>query len=188
MTALDPREATAWLIQHIPFRVTAGIAGTPICDEWANNEPPLRLPIGLRYVCLNDATFQGRMAACRWLVEFVGLQERGDPNLGPQPCPSRAAASVVSGKTTTDFGLGMLPGGSFILPQHSDAKLLARTWKGCAQATSHPTAGTNHPDVSHEILTKVMRIVITHLDQTAYKHAHLTVRDAVLNQTKRFTR
>ena len=183
-TAKIPQvEIEAWLWQHIPFRVTAGIAGTPICDEWSM-EQYSSLPLGLRFVCLNDATFQGRIAAIRWLIEFVGLQEKADQALGPQPTPSYAARVLASGRQSTDFGVGMLPGGVFLLPTHKDAKLLARTWKGCAQAIGHPTRNTGHPDLDVETLTAVMRILIAHLDATAYQHAKISVKHAVLTQVQ----
>ncbi len=108
--SISPDEVRLWLWQHIPFRVTAAIAGTSICDEWAAAEPPLGMPIGLRLVCLNDAAYQGQISAVRWLIEFVGLQE---DRKRPVPAPSFAANAMAHGKPTTDFGIGMLPGGRF---------------------------------------------------------------------------
>ncbi len=179
-------EVATWLWQHIPFRVTAAIAGTTIETEWASSEGPITLPLGVRFVCFNDAVYQGRISAARWLIEFVGLQEVAKKGIGPTPSESRAAKAHERGGPTTEFGIGMLPGGTFLRPDHPDAAFLARTWKGCAQAISHPTRDTDHPRVDPETLTRALRVILPHLDRTIYAHARLSLRQVIDDQVLRF--
>jgi hypothetical protein len=172
-------ETKQWLLEQIPLRVTAGILGSEICDEWAGSEDSPDSRVGLRSACLQDASYLGRLAAVRWLIEFVGIQEVKDRNQGPIPRPSRAAKAVLFDGVSDDFGLSMLPGGRLFTPEHEDAVLLAKAWKACADATSHPIRNDNHVTISASTLTAVMKIIIRHLDATVYARAGFTIREAV---------
>ena len=41
---------------------------------------------------------------------------------------------------------------------------------GLSQATSHPTEGTNHPDVREPRLAAALTIIIGHLQRTVYDY------------------
>lgn len=183
VASISPDEARVWLWQHIPFRVTAAIVETIICEEWAATTPRVMMPPGIRSVCWNDAAYQGRISAVRWLIEFIGIQEHSK-----KPVPSFAANAIAHGKPTTDFGIGMLPGGVFMSTSYADAAFLARTWKGCVQAISHPTRNTNHPPVEVETLTRAMRVVLPFMDGSIYATAGLSLQQVVAAQVQRFTK
>jgi hypothetical protein len=102
------------------------------------------------------AAAEGRMAGTRWLIEFVGIA--ADFNGKPRP-PTRRK---------TDVSIKSIQGGEEIDLDSSDAATLAKVWQGCAQASSHPTQGSNHPPVNPAALDEAMRIIIRHLQRTIY--------------------
>lgn len=163
--SLVPREIESWLHEHIPYRLVGGIALTPIAQEWDLSDTPLRCTGGFQFVCLNYATLQGQRAAIRWLIEFVGIQRAKSG----QPCQSRAATE----QDQTDCGIWLLPNGKNMLDSHPAAQLLADTWKGCTQAISHPTVGTNHPDVELPQITEALRAIIQFLQETIYRESNV---------------
>lgn len=103
---------------------------------------------------------EGRMTSMRWLVMFVGIgdidKETGIPQ---RPFIKEALQDVM---------IDRFRGGRLFEPKAPDAPKLSRVWKGCRQATSHPTEGTNHPAVSAEKLAEALSIVIDHLERTIY--------------------
>jgi hypothetical protein len=48
------------------------------------------------------------------------------------------------------------------------SKILAKVWKGCSQASGHPTQDTNHPPVNPKALDEALRIIVEHLGRTIY--------------------
>lgn len=167
MSPLTPAEIDEWLRIHVPYRIRAGIAGTELWDDFDPRPFFISPQDGTKWWCIQHGLHQGRLVAVRWLIEFVGIKwEKGKP----------AESNAVSKNPGTDFGINRLPGGRPFSRNLPEAQLLADTWKGCSQAIAHPTRGTGHPDVEAPTLTKVMRIIIPHLEATIYAHAGLTVR------------
>lgn len=163
--SLSLRAIDSWLREDIPYRLVGGIALTPIAQEWDILNTPLRCTSGFQFVCVNMATLQGQRAAVRWLIEFVGIQR----SRSGKPCPSRAATE----EHPTDCGIWLFPNGRNMMSSHPSAQLLADTWKGCAQAISHPTIGTDHPDVELLKITESLRAVIDFLQDTIYVNSDL---------------
>jgi len=87
---------------------------------------------------------------------FVGIQERN------------GVAVEATLRLTTDMRIDAISGGVLMDTNAPEALILARVWKGCSQATSHPTQDTNHPDVSEEPLAEALHIIIYHLEKTIY--------------------
>jgi hypothetical protein len=145
-----------WLSGHIPYRVHAGLAGLPLASEYlpATAEPALRARFAA--ICLNNAVYEGRLAAIRWLIDFIGIRDKK----GKPARPRRVGEH--------DVGITSLPGGSEVHLDSPEAEILRKVWKGCSQASSHATHASNHFSVEPEILEQAMRIIISHLEKTIY--------------------
>lgn len=118
----------------------------------------------LEQFCRDMAMWEGRHAAIRWLIEFVGVTADKDGK------PKRI------GKRSFDVDITDLPGGTHFDLNHPDAVVLAKIWKGCSQATSHPTFGSNHPPLELPNLNKAVDIVIQYLIKTVYAHAGVSLK------------
>jgi hypothetical protein len=108
--------------------------------------------------CVDRSVDEGRKAAMRWLIEFVGVvaNDKGDP-VPVRPHPN--------GKSVTIEQVG----GRMFDTKSQGARNLAEIWQACTQASSHPTADTNHPPVAPQDLATALAIVIAHLENTLYK-------------------
>ena len=96
------------------------------------------------------------MTAMRWLILFVGVA-------GKDKVPVRAQLRLP-----TDMRIDRLDGGVPFDLSFPEALVLEKIWRGCSQATSHPTQDTNHPDVTVGPLAEALHIVIDHLQRTVY--------------------
>ena len=96
------------------------------------------------------------MTAMRWLIMFVGVS-------GEIGVPMMAQLRLI-----TDVRIDRLDGGVPFDLSSPEASVLEKVWRGCSQATSHPTQDTNHPDVTVKPLAKALHIVIAHLERTIY--------------------
>jgi hypothetical protein len=146
-----------WLDQHIPHRLHAALADLPLQREiiQALGESH-RQEIEER--CKVSATTQGRLAAIRWLIEFIGVQDRrGKPDRPRQ-----------SSTNSTDISISQIQGGKAFDLSLPEAEKLRQVWKGCAQAVGHPTDRTNHPPVNDKELDEALRIIRAHLESTIY--------------------
>jgi hypothetical protein len=95
------------------------------------------------------------MASMRWLIEFVGVADsKGKPSL-PKPHPK-------------DISITCIQGGEKIDLTSPEAETLAKVWKGCSQASGHPTQDSNHPPVDPKTLDEALGIIVKHLEQTIY--------------------
>jgi len=129
---------------------------------WFTDEVAVATP---RSSCLVDVsldwmparcTYEGRMTAMRWLILFVGL--KGDKKCRP----------VVEELTRdTDMRIDRL-GGTLFSVGRAEACTLAKVWVGCSQATSHPTLGTNHPQIDPPALAEALGVIIDHLQRKLY--------------------
>jgi hypothetical protein len=104
--------------------------------------------------CSNNAIWEGRLTATRWLIDFVGVSCK----LGK---PSRPA------EYPHDWRIDKM-GAPFFPLSDTDAQKLADVWLGCTKATSHPTHESDHPSVDPNSLNTAVAIVIEYLDKTLY--------------------
>src|SRR5215472_6627821 len=142
---MNSKEQQEWLARHIPHRVRACIACLPIQEERMPNTADEEMRNALRNRFLLTAAFEGRMVAMRWLIEFVGICEKsGQPE---RPTPRKGTVSIDS------------LGGKEINLSSSEAKTLAKVWKGCSQASGHPTRDTNHLPLTDAVLDEALRII-----------------------------
>ena len=117
--------------------------------------------------CIGNAAWEGRMAGMRWLIEFVGIVDsKGKPDR-----PNRR---------TVDVSVTHIAGGREIDLAAPEAIVLSRVWKGCSQASGHPTQDSNHPPVDERALDEAMRIIISHLERTIYATSTRRLADEAL--------
>jgi hypothetical protein len=158
MANLDGPEIQKWLHQHIPHRLGGALAGCQsISGDW--KMPPIPAMSGHPYHvwCLCRAIDEGQRVTMRWLIELVGISGT-DPKTGLPNRPTLRPGTVT---------LELLGGTSFDLKKDK-AKVLSRVWKGCSQATGHPTTNTNHWPIGDQELATALLLVIDHLQSTLY--------------------
>jgi hypothetical protein len=171
---MNQAEQNDWLTKHIPHRVRAAIARLDVQNTLLNLQalidPDLQtIDERIWWRCSTDSIWEGRLAAVRWLIEFVGIQQ--DRNGQPKRRK----------KQKNDVGIDDIAGGVEITPATADAKFLADVWKGCSQASSHATNAYNHPAIGdHLTLPKAMTIILDHLQLTIYRSAGKNIKDYVL--------
>jgi hypothetical protein len=174
---MDRIEQNEWLTKHIPHRVRAAIAridmGNSILSANTLIDPVLRNDEDRVYWrCSTDSIWEGRLTATRWLIEFVGIQQKGGSAIVYQK--KRGSKDV----RITDFD-----GGRLLSPSVSDGPFLASVWKGCSQAASHATNEYTHPSVDDRItLPKALGVLVDHLQNTIYSTAGKKIRDYVLER------
>src|SRR5580700_1034291 len=177
---MDALEQKEWLETHIPHRVRAAIARLPMEDSilrvTATIDP--QQPSELEKIywrCATDSIWEGRLAATRWLIEFVGIKQDGKGNSAV--CEKRFPAEDVR---IDDFD-----GGRLLSHSTQEGQLLANVWKGCSQASSHATNPNNHPSVSDKKeLPEALKIILDHLENTIYQKAGKNIRDYVLTNMR----
>ena len=146
----DITKRDAWLDLHVSHRLRAGLAESLQLQAYISAKNTATLPPQLRERCLGNAAWEGRMAAARWLIEFIGIQwdnKNGKPKRPPR-------------KGTHDVWIEDMDGGIAFDLTKSEALELAKVWKGCSQASSHPTDDSNHFDVSPPQLARAIEIII----------------------------
>lgn len=173
LTFMDRQEQKEWISNHIPHRVRAAIARLRMEDSLLGvsafiNPIPKTEEEKVYWRCATDSIWEGRLAATRWLIEFVGIQR--DTNGNPPRPKWRDNDACID-----DF-----EGGRLFDLSSGNARILADVWKGCTQASSHATK-TGHPSVcDRTVLPGALKIVLDHLQETIYDKAGMKLRDFVL--------
>ena len=173
---MDQQEQCEWITKHIPHRVRAAIARIDMEGSLlrvkAVIDPTLRTDEDKIYWrCSTDSIWEGRLAATRWLIEFVGIQEK---NGNPAACPK---------KRKDDVRIDDFDGGVLLDPSTPSGRCLAELWKGCTQASSHATNSYAHPSVcDRTALPEALKVILDHLQDTVYRKASKTLRDCVLER------
>ena len=120
--------------------------------------------------CLDNAVWEGRLTATRWLIDFVGVCCRnGKPD---RPC-------VVK---PDDWRIDKMVADSLFPLNGADAQKLADVWLGCTKATSHPTRDSGHPPVDPTELNAAVAIVVDYLDCVLYRPKGRSILDDTLTQ------
>lgn len=173
---LDGTAQTEWRHANIPHRIRAAGArldlSHSILGVYAYFDPPTpteELKIYRRFE--TDSIWEGRFAAMRWLIEFIGISQRRDGKPGR---PSRKDGSP-------DVRIDQFDGGWLFQDKHQAADFLAAIWKGCSQASSHPTHDSHHADISEAKLAKALALIAQHLQDTVYNHAGEELRSFVVS-------
>jgi hypothetical protein len=170
---VNQREQSEWMTTHIPHRVRAAIARLPMEQSLlrvtATIDPELRTDADKIYWrCSTDSIWEGRLAATRWLIEFVGIKQ------------DRSGNPACTKKGKHDVRINDFDGGALLDPSTANGGRLADVWKGCTQASSHATNAYNHPQVNETVLAEALKTVLDHLQDTIYDKAREKLRDFVL--------
>jgi hypothetical protein len=104
------------------------------------------------------------------LIEFIGIQ-----------WDSKKQSAGVFNKHPSDVWIRCFDGGRLLEHTTREGEFLAGIWKGCTQASSHPTDGS-HPSVNDKVLPEAIKIVVDHLQNTIYHEAGTNIRDYVLTK------
>jgi hypothetical protein len=134
MNAADQEQ---WRAQHIPHRLRACLTGLPLQHELTKTIEDEKIQESTIIHCLSRTVSEGRMAAIRWLIEFIGVGER---KKGKPGRPNRRG---------NDVSINMIGGGKEIDLDSHEAEILADVWKGCSQArrasyARHRSSGREH--------------------------------------------
>jgi hypothetical protein len=126
--------------------------------KWAMPQPPVLSNRDFHVWCIGRSVDEGRKAAMRWLIEFVGViaNDNGDPIAVK---PHKNGKSVMIQQV----------GGRMFDTNSQDARKLAKIWQACTQASLHPTTDTNHHPLDPDDLATALEIVIAHLETDLYK-------------------
>jgi hypothetical protein len=123
--------------------------------------------------CIGRSVDEGRKAAMRWLIEFVGVAKNKE---GRPDKPNYKAK---------DVWIEHVNSGILFKPEDPNAQKLADVWQGCSQATMHSTKDTNHPPVDPPELAEALKIVIAHLEKHLYEPNGFTLWEVVRDQEER---
>ena len=161
-----------WRHDHIPHRVRAAIARLDMRESILNVQAVVE-PITttdeeeVYWHCAKDAIWEGRLAAARWLIEFVGVKQFDGKPRRPE-------------RRRDDVGIECFDGGCDNLFKLEGASFLADVWEGCTKASSHATYNSNHPSVEGPELAQAVAAIVSHLQDTIYQRAGENIRDHVL--------
>lgn len=157
-----------WFVQHIPHRVRSALAGTEMLAlklqerfgkenvRTAGIEPRIKCQAdSVALYCVDNAVWEGRLTATRWLIDFVGVSS------GKNGKPSKPA------QKPHDWRIDKMGAPLFPL-SGTDAQKLADVWLGCTKATSHSTRGSGHPPVDPAELNAAIAIVLVYLEKNLY--------------------
>lgn len=166
MTAITAEMKRYWRHQHIQTRMFALQANLQMLREKQQQLAADRQFELYQLECLFHAGWEGRHAAARWLIEFVGVT--GLRN-------GKAVGGDQSGAAEHDFRVSDL-GGQCIDLNSDGATKLARLRKDINKATSHPTHASGHDPISEARLNEAALIIKEHLQATLYAPAGETLR------------
>ena len=158
MTALTESERQAWFRQHIKSRVFAMMSKPSLLRAQIDQLPDDSMEMRFRLECLLQAAREGRQAAIRWLIEFVGV----GPVHGKEVTPPK--------KRKHDFRIDDMNGALLDLSTNSALKL-AQLREDISKATAHPTRGSGHETVSEERIKEAAEIIVEHLFKEIYQPA-----------------
>jgi hypothetical protein len=145
---LDSLKQREWLRQHIPHRICAASTWLTMKGDWVMPPDPEwkdKRKNSFHIWCIGRSVDEGRKAALRWLIEFVGIH------------------SDYRDISIKDFNQGKL-----FDTAARDAKKLEDVWLGCSKASLHPTFETMHPLTDREQLAEVLQIIVEHLEKHLY--------------------
>ena len=161
-----PPDTREWLDKHIPHRVRAGLANSNLLKDHLGSVPQFATTTSRKHEiawrCISDSFWEGRLAAIRWLIEFLGIK-------GTRTLPPQVKVAKKDPDCPDDIRIDDLPNGSVFPDSDPDAIKLAAFWCGCSKASSHATDNSGHPSLDNAKRDEVMRLIMRHLDKTIYK-------------------
>src|ERR1035441_6844781 len=91
---LNNTEKETWLVQHVPHRICAALPWLRMQGRWAMPQPPVLSGGDFHVWCIGRSVDEGRKAAMRWLIEFVGVTLDSNGHAAP-PKPHKNGKSIT---------------------------------------------------------------------------------------------
>jgi hypothetical protein len=182
LSKLPPKTQRTLLLQDIPHRICASLTWLKTMDgdwamppdpEWKNKDKDK-----FHIYCVGRSVDEGRKAAMRWLIEFVGIAKDNKTKRPKKPAPLR-------GHEDEQVLIERLDHGKLFDIHCGDAIILAEVWKGCTQASMHATTNTGHPLVEPKNLAEALKIIIAYLENNLYTPNGFTLWDVIQDQEDR---
>jgi hypothetical protein len=144
-------EKDEWMDIHIPSRFLAAMAHTELQTE--QDCRPLD-------TYARPAVHMGRLAAIRWLIEFVGIKE--------------SKGQVVECKPKEGFPDTRIDrlDGRLLSRNSLEAKELAKAWTAISQAIAHPTHASGHSSLELPVIVPAVKILKDHIQANLYDLFH----------------
>lgn len=158
MNTINEETKRIWRNQHIQTRMLALQANLNVIREMQCQLAADQLVELIQLECVFHAAWEGRHAAARWLIEFVGV--KGLKN-------GKAIGVSVTAGQENDFVITDV-GGVGIDLNSADAVTLAQLRRDINKATSHPTYDSGHEHISEARLHDAATIIKAHLQKTLY--------------------
>lgn len=171
ITPITPADIQDWLFRstptkprnHVPHRIRALWANLASLDQRQKSSPESISSTRVQRIrrrCETDAIWEGRIAALRWLIEFIEIK--------PAPKHEKDACKASDFYGAVPFSPG------------KDLDDLADYWMSCTKATSHATHASGHTDLNDAVFDKARTLICSHLNATIYKNLKTTVEDEAL--------
>jgi hypothetical protein len=156
---LTEAQKKEWRDQHIRSRVWAMFADIELLRGRERQLPKDTLQKErFLHECWIQASWEGRHAATRWLIEFVGV-------VGLRS--GKAIIASEAQRKEHDFWITDL-GGKF-LDQDSDvANQLAKLRHDINKATGHPTGGSAHDQIAVQRIHRAAITIVEHIQEHVY--------------------
>ena len=169
-------DINSWLLRnsptnlggHLPNRIRILWANLPSLDRRLGTSPEPDPPDPMQIIrrrCDTDAIWEGRLAALRWLIEFIGIK--------PAPPHETDACSVWNFPDAEAFNPG------------PDFDFLRDMWTSCTKASSHSTHNSGHTPITNAEFERARDLIAAHLNRTIYKNTGTTVEDEALQPSRR---
>lgn len=176
---LSPTEQEVWLLQHIPHRICAISTWLELRGDWTMLRASyLPLHSDFHTWCIGRSVDEGRFAATRWLIEFVGIKMHRKRRRADRPKP-------IQGQEDEFVSIKKFHKGRLFPLRTRKSLILARVWKGCTQCSVHPTRDTSYPDVSPQKLAEALELMLTHLHESLYAPNRLGLLSVIRAQERR---
>src|SRR5258708_1253885 len=96
---MNPSDQEQWLVQHIPHRLRVCLAYSDLQEKLMPDTADQETRKKIGWHCVLTAAFEGRMAAIRWLIEFVGIRDRkGKPDRPNRHSTDVSITSIKGGQ------------------------------------------------------------------------------------------
>lgn len=172
-------EKDRWIKEDIPHRIRAAAALLDTTTEIANllvehniSRPKNQTLINsindpsnsLTAQCCQNAIWEGRKIALRWLIELIGIKWENKGN-GPT-CVKPRDDDIRHDSLCSDL---------YMKTHHEDAHFLAEVWNSASKASAHGTTKELSVEIREAETVKALLAIIRHLNTTLYQPLGLDI-------------
>jgi hypothetical protein len=161
---LTLEEQKDWLDHHIPDRFRAAASHLKFLDDLLGTEAPGDPPSAspdhkIRRYCELVSIQQGRLAALRWLLDFVRIDEK------------------TKQRKENDVTIAHFEGAPSPLTDQN----LTQIRNACNKACSHPTYGSNPSEISDDKQCEALEVIFNHLKKSIYANVEVDLKSKILS-------